>query len=180
MNTLNEKRIELSKTKIFLLTLGSIAFVALGDWLASLAPEKIVTELHKSPLFVHGIGLISIFFFGLAGIFCLRKLFDNRPGLIFNSSGIVDNSSAVAAGLIPWMDISGAETREIRNQKLLVIKLKDPQKYIERGSNLKQTLNKANYKLCGSPVAITSNTLKIGYAELLSIFNQYHQKYGQP
>ncbi len=33
--------------------------------------------------------------------------------------------------------------------------------------------------MCGTPIAITSSTLKIGFADLLSIFNQYHQKYGQ-
>jgi hypothetical protein len=181
MDALGETRIELSRTKILLLTLASLAFVALGFWLFSLSPEFIATEFpYRNAMFIHGIGLVSILFFGLTAIFAFKKLFDKRPGLVLNSSGIVDNTSAIAAGFIPWMDISGAEIHEIRRQKLLIIKLKEPQRYIERGSNLRQTLNKANYKMCGSPVAITSNGLKVGFAELLSIFNEYHKKYGQP
>jgi hypothetical protein len=49
---------------------------------------------------------------------------------------------------------------------------------IERGGTLKHALNKANYKMCGSPIAITSNALKINFSELLSLFHQYNQKYG--
>jgi hypothetical protein len=33
--------------------------------------------------------------------------------------------------------------------------------------------------MCGSPIAITANTLQIGFPELLSIFQQYQQKFGQ-
>lgn len=39
-------------------------------------------------------------------------------------------------------------------------------------------LNKANYKMCGSPIVISSSALKINFSELLSLFNQYQRKYG--
>ena len=180
MNSLDEKRIELSKTKIVLLIFLAIGFVALGAWLFSLEPAEIVTHMHRSPLYVHGIGLACILFFGFAGIAGFRKLFAKGPGLVLNSSGIVYNPKDTAEGFIPWTDISGAEVFEVRRTKMLVVKLKDPQKYIERGSSLKQTLSKASYNMCGSPISINSGTLKMSFAELLSTFNQYHQKYGQP
>lgn len=179
MSPIDEKVIELSKNKIILLILGSCVFVALGAWLLSLDETTIQAQRQFSnPLLVHGIGLVSIVFFGACGAFGIKKLLDKKPGLVFNNSGVIDNSSGVSAGLIPWSEITGAEIYEIHKQKMLIIKVRNPQKYIERGGTLKQTLNKANHKMCGSPIAITSNALKINFSELLELFNQYKQKYG--
>lgn len=118
-------------------------------------------------------------FFGLCAVIAARKMFDKKPGLVLNSSGIIDNSSGVAAGFIPWNEILGAEIFEVFRQKTLIILVKNPEAYVERGNPLKRAANKANYKMCGSPIAITSNTLQMSFPELLSLFQQYHQKYGQ-
>lgn len=180
MSAVDEKVIELSKKKILLLILGSCAFVVLGAWLLSLDEATIQSQpLFNNPMLVYGIGLVSIVFFGACGAFGIKKLFDKKAGLVFNSSGVIDNSSGVSAGLIPWSEIVGAEIFEIHKQKTLIIKVRNPQQYIERGGRLKQALNKANYKMCGSPIAITSNALKINFSELLSLFHQYNQKYGK-
>ena len=179
MNSNDEQMIELSKKKILLLILGACVFVALGVWLISLDEETIQSDRRfNNPMFVHGIGLVSIVFFGGCGVFSLIKIFDKTPGLVFNDSGIFDNASGVSAGLIPWPEVEGLEILEIQRQKMLVIKVRNPQKYIERGGLLKQTLNKANYNMCGSPIAISSNALRINFSELLSLFNQYQRKYG--
>lgn len=132
----------------------------------------------SDPMFVHGLGLAAIVFFGIIGLYALKKLFDRRPGLVFNDSGIVDNASGVAAGFIPWSEVVGAEIFEIQKQKLLVIKVRDPQEYIARGGSLRRTLNKANYKMVGSPISISANTLAIKFSELASLFDQYQRKYG--
>lgn len=179
MSSKDEKIIKLSKKKILLLILGACAFVTLGVWLFSLDEATIQSQRwFNSPMFVHAIGLVSIVFFGLCGVFALKKLFDKKPGLVFNDSGIVDNASGVSAGLIPWSEVVGSEIFEIQKQKMLIIKVKNPQKYIERSGLLKRALNKANYKMCGSPIAISSSTLKIDFSELLSLFNRYQRKYG--
>jgi hypothetical protein len=179
MSAIDEKIIELSKKKVLLLIIGACAFVALGAWLL-LLDEATIQSLRRfnSPVFVHGVGLVSVVFFGLCGVLGIKKLVDKKPGLVFNSSGIVDNSSGVSAGLIPWTEIMGAEIFEIYKQKVLVIKVKNPQNYVERGNWLKQALNKLNCKMCGSPIAITSNALKISFSELLSVFSQYQERYG--
>ena len=177
MNTIEETIVLLSKKKILLLILVSCAVVVLGGWLLSMDDTTIQSH-RRSPIFVHSIGFLAITLFGLTGAFGIKKFFDKKPGLIFNRTGIVDNSSGVSAGLIPWSEIDGAEIFEMHKQMMLIIKVRDPQKYIVRGGRLKQMLNKANYKMCGSPIAVTSNTLKISFEELLSLFKQYQQKYG--
>lgn len=132
----------------------------------------------NDPVYVHGLGLVAIVFFGSCGLYALKKLFDKKPALVFNNSGIVDNASSASAGLIPWSEIVGAQIFEIQKQKLLIIKVRNPQKYIARGNSLKQTLNKANYKMVGSPISISSNTLAIDFSELVALFDQYQRRYG--
>ena len=172
--------IELSRKKIGLIILGSCAFVAIGAWLFQLDDAAIRSfGRFRDPTIVHGVGLASIAFFGLCALAGLRKLFDRKPGLVLNSSGIIDNSSAISAGLIPWTEIKGAEIFEVSKQKMLIIKVTNPEKYVARANWLKQATNKASQSMCGSSISISANSLKISFPELLSIFNQYQQRYGK-
>ena len=175
--------IELSRTKLVLLILGSCAFVAAGAWLLSFDASEIRSGrsfnfFFREPWVVYGVGLAAILFFGLCGLYAFVKLFDKKPGLILNSAGIVDNASGVAAGFIPWSEVTGASIYEIQKQKMLIIGVRSPQKYLDRGGALKRAFNKANSKMVGSPVAISSVALKINFAELVSLFERYHRKYG--
>jgi len=135
----------------------------------------------NDPMFVHGLGLVAIAFFGIAGLVVFKKLFDNKPALILNKAGIVDNSSSGSARFIPWSEVVGARIVDVQRQKMLVIDVRDPQEYIARGNLLKQTLNKATYKMVGSPISISSVALAINFSELISLFDQYQRKYaGEP
>jgi hypothetical protein len=175
----DETVIDLSKRKIVLLLLGASAFVAAGIWMISLGDASIQSQRRfNDPAYVHGLGLVSIVFFGICGLVALKKLFDKKPALVFNKAGIVDNASSVSAGFIPWSQVVGAEIFQIHKQKLLIIKVRDPQEYIARGGSLRRTLNKANYKMVGSPIFIPSNVLGINFSELTSLFDRYQRKYG--
>lgn len=160
---MEEKIIELSKTKILLGTFGSLAFVALGIWL-----------IPRNPF----IGWSGILFFGFAGIAWAKKLFSKKPGLIFNNIGLVINRNNFPIGLIPWSDITGFSIFEVRGSKMLVILLKEPEKYIEVGSSLRRNLNKINYQMSGSPIAIASSTLKISFNELMDTAKSFYDRYG--
>ena len=178
-STPDERIIPVSRTKVLLQILAACAFVAMGLWMFSLDPQTIQAQRRfNNPVLVHGLGLASVIFFGLAGLYAVRKLFDRKPGLIFSRAGIQDNSSAVSAGLVPWNEIVGAETIEIQRQKLLIIKVTDPERYIERGSSLRRALNRANHRMVGSPITISSTGLRISFAELVALFQQYHEKFG--
>lgn len=179
MSNSEEKIIELSKTKLLLLIFASLAFIGIGAWMISLDAALIEAQRRfNNPLLVHGTGWVAIVFFGWCGVIGIRKYFDKQPGLIFSSVGITDNSSGVSAGLIPWSEISGINIYEIQKQKMLIILVKNPDKYIEIGSVIKRTLNRTNYKMCGSPIAISSNSLKINFDELLKLSAEYFTKYG--
>jgi hypothetical protein len=183
MDSTDETIIETSKSKLVLLILASCGFVAAGAWMLSLDAAEIragrsFTFFYNDPTFVRVLGVASILFFGVCGVYGFKKLFDKQPGLVLNSSGIVDNASGVAAGFIPWSEVVGFGVYEIQKQKMLVIGVSDPQKYIDRGGALKRLANKANHKMSGSPVTISSVALKIDFPELVALFDRYPQKYG--
>ena len=183
MNHTDETIIEVSKGKIVLVILGSCVFVALGLWLLSFDAEAVRSgrsfrPFGNDPLIARVFGGVAVGFFGLCGLYGVKKLFDRKPGLVFNASGIIDNASGVAAGFIPWSEVVGTAIFEVNGQKTLIIGVADPQKYVERGGALRRALNKANYKFSGSPISISSHALDIAFPELLSLFNRYLQKYG--
>lgn len=179
MDAGDETIIRLGKTKLLLYLLGASAFVAAGIWMFSLDDASIQSRRSfNDPMYVHGLGLVSIVFFGSLGLYALKKLFDREPALVFNNSGFVDNASSVSAGFIPWSEVVGAVIFQIQKQKLLIIYVRNPEKYIARGSSLKQKLNRANYKMVGSPISIAANVLEINFSELVSLFDQYLRKYG--
>jgi hypothetical protein len=176
----DELAIELSKSKIVLMIVGAFGFIAIGAWMSLEDAQSIARDTPIfDPQLVHGVGIAGIVFSSLGVILATKKLFDKRPGLVLNSAGIIDNSSGVAAGFIPWSEIVGAEIFEVHRQKMLIITLRDPEKYIARGNLFKRIASKTGYKMCGSPISITSTTLKISFPELLATFEQYHRKYGQ-
>jgi hypothetical protein len=170
--TADQMVIELSRKKIALAILGACIFVAIGIGMVSLDG--------RNPTFIHGVGILSILFLGFCAILGLPRLFSKKHGLVFSAAGIFDNASGVAGGFIPWSEITGVKIFEMQKQKFMVLGVKDPQKYIGRGSWLKRAAISANYKMCGSPITISAITLQASFTELLSIFNLYYQRYGYP
>lgn len=180
MTVPDERVIELSKAKLFRLLIGACGFVVLG--ILMLQPESEWTRSRpgfNGPVLTHAIGLLAVAFFGLCALFGVKKLFDQKPGLVLNSTGIIDNSSGIAAGLILWSEIVGFDIFQVHGTRSLVVKVNNPDKYVNRGSAIRRALNKANVGLCGSPIAITSSSLKIDFDDLLQLSNAYLKKYGR-
>jgi hypothetical protein len=177
MNIPDEMAIEVSKKKWLLIIAGSALFVILGFWLLTLDLEA-VKSLRSNSIEVHGAGWASVIFFGLCGIVGLIKFFDKKPAFQFTKMGLIYDASDASAGLIPWSDILGTEIYEFSGQRMLVIKVTNPDRYIETGGSLKRRIKRANFNMCGSPIAISPIGLKIDFNELVDIFNAYISRYG--
>jgi hypothetical protein len=175
--TAAEQRIEIpiSKTKIVLMLIGALAFVALGSWFV-LSPTTFKSTQWINPAFITIVGYVSILFFGLCAIFCIRKLTGNQPGLIIDEKGLIDNSSGLSAGHILWSDIEDVSVIEIHKQKLIMIHVKNPHDYIVRHNNLvKRKGLELNNKMYGTPLSISSNGLQTSFDNLLAILKDKWQ-----
>jgi len=169
----DETIIHLSKNKIILLVLGSMIFVLGGFWLL----HSSITQ--NDPIYVKAMLLSFIGLFGTFGVYAIIKLFDSKPGLVLNSYGIIDNSSFIAAGQILWDEIQGFREIKVSGQEMLVVLVCNPDKYLNSGNALRRALNKGNFKMVGSPISISANTLKIKYDKLIELCISYHQRYRQ-
>jgi hypothetical protein len=147
--------VALSKSKLFGLLLLSGGFVAIGLWL--IAAQEIWF-----------LGLLSLAFFGVAGIFMLLKLFDLKPGLILNEQGLIDNAGGLSSGqMLYWTEIEDIWVTQVSSQQFITLGLKEPLAYIEKEPNSwKRRLMKMNHRLYGSPVQISTSSLKIDFHRL--------------
>jgi hypothetical protein len=165
--------IPLSRRKIFLLTVGAWAFVALGAWFWTIADA----QPRFNPLFVKGAAVAAVLFFGLCGAYGCVKTFDHRPGLVIDSEGIVDNASGLAAGRVPWEEITAIRVTNMSDQRFLTIVVADPARYLARGNAFARLLNAANIHVTGSPINISAATLAVSFEELhhtlLSAFERH-------
>ena len=160
--------IALSKKKIFLMLIGAFAFIAIGFWFV-ISPPTISNSYWGNPTKIAIAGYASIVFFGLCAFVLIKKLPDNKPGLIIDQTGLTDNSSGVSAGQILWTDIENISVIEIHSQKLIMLQVTNPQDYIDKQtSSFKRKMMQLNYKMYGTPLSITSNGLTISFDELLS------------
>jgi hypothetical protein len=165
----NTIEIPLSKGKILLMLLGCIAFVIGSIWLFNFAE----TQQEYAPALLKGIGGIGFAFFGLAGVFMLKKVTDKKPGLTINAKGIVENTNGISIQMVEWKDITSIDSIDVAGQQLIVVKVKNPEKYVDKASNNAQKrLLRLNVKQYGTPIFITTNSLQIGVDELLALLNE--------
>nr|WP_320036788.1 STM3941 family protein [uncultured Bacteroides sp.] len=157
--------IQISKTKILFIIVGSLIFVIIGI-LFSLTPDMFITINHRNPEMIRIVGIAAILFFGATSVYGLRKLFDKSAGLIIDDYGITDNSNASSVGLIDWSDILEIKTEQVMSTRFLLIFVNNPDKYLERVNGFKQKLMEGNMKMYGTPLSITSNTLRYDFNDL--------------
>ncbi len=170
--------IELSKTKLFVLLVIAVTFVALGLWAINLDSSMIEThKKYNSPFYVHIVGAASLLMGILAAFISLKKIFERAPGLVISDRGIIENSNIFSVGEILWKDVSGFQIVIVKKQKILYVLLKDPELYICRCSPLKRALLRFSLKVSPSPIAISTNSLKVDFEEMNSMLKVEFEKY---
>lgn len=166
--------IPLSKTKL-LISVGSASlFVVLGFYIILKGAHS---QEDFNPLLVQGMGFVSVVFFGAIAIFGSKKIFDRTPGLIVDDKGVTDNSSGVCVGLIGWKDIAGISKYEVMSTKFLLIHVYNPEKYLVKANKTKARIMKANMKMAGTPLTISSTALQCDFTELTKSVTDAFEEY---
>jgi hypothetical protein len=160
---MNKIEIALSKTKLLLGIGGSILFVVLGLYFIMTLADQ---QTRFNPTNVKGFGIASILFFGAAGIYRIKKMFDITIGLTIDENGIFDNTNASSVGLIKWTDITEIKTEQVASTKFLLIYTANPDFYLSKVGGFKKRLMEGNNRMYGTPLSITSNTLKYDFNDL--------------
>lgn len=116
-----------ARWKNVLLLIGSFGFVAVGI-----------------RMIVHGesFGWVPVLFFGCGIPIFIWQIADARPRLIIDEHGVTDRTLGV--GRIAWSDIEAAYVRSISGNDFICLELKNPEKYKQRLSKVKQAMASAN------------------------------------
>lgn len=161
-----EEHISINRNQVLGRILGATVFVALGVWLFFFTPATENLWI-KNPIIVKAIGAAAVIFFGYAGFILIRQLSNTNNGLILSKEGITDHSGAVNAGLIAWKDITSVKQIELSKTPFLILKVKNPEEYIERQeSKFQKKLLKMNMNTYGSPICISASNLSISISDL--------------
>ena len=90
-----------------------------------------------------------------------------RRVTIYISKGITDNSSALAFGFIPWMDIDNIYIDSSMGNEFIEIVLNNEEYYLKKQHGLKKLVVLGNKKMKHQPVCITLNSTGISPKKLL-------------
>jgi len=155
-------------------TVGALLFVLAGIWLFRTADAQ-----SKHPiLVVQGMSVLAIAFFGACALYGLTKLLGRPPELVLDREGIVDRSSAAAAGRVPWSEIRAIEVVSVRSQRLLAVRVVDPEKHLTQGGVLRRLFKKLNYGSHGTPIVIPASALGLPIQSLEQQVRDFHARYG--
>jgi hypothetical protein len=159
---------------MILALIGSIIFVLIGAKFA-INPESIISPIFKNKILIQLVGYAAVSFFGYTTIAIIKKLFDKKIGVVINEKGIIDNTSGSEIGLIEWKDITNIRISNVMSTRFLLLDTDNSQKYLERKPKLK-----ANMKLYGTPIVISSVSLKSNFDELEQIIRNEFIKHKMP
>lgn len=121
-------------------------------------------------VFVKAVAVAAILLSAASLIFITLKLFNGAPAIMITNERILDHSSAASIGWIKWADVTGFRELKISNQKMIVVILSDPEKYMQGLGGIKARLARANIAMFGSPVVISPNTTAVNYEEMFDLF----------
>jgi len=164
-----------SKKKSFLLLVGSIVFVTIGILMIIYADET-TTYRYKSPLMIRITGIVGVLFFGLGILGALKRLIRTEVALIIDHNGI--NLNPKKPVIVEWKNIIGFKEIDIRNQRILIIGVNNPEYWIETETNIiRKKLMRFNLNNYESPFNVASVGLEISHRELCEALSVYFKEY---
>lgn len=139
-----------------LMLLGSLLFVAIGTWMLLADAGEFRRE---GPLMIRFWGALTVVFFGATLVGWGSNLVRWSPALVLAPDGLRVNAGMGGRAPIPWEQVRTFELGG-KGPAMLVVRLRDPLAHALRGGPLRRLSDRANLKLCGSPVAIAAQTMR--------------------
>lgn len=167
-----------SKGKLVFLLIGSLLFVAGGIWFINNPSAFKNSGLYYRPNWeTIAIGYTSVIFFGLCAITFIYVFFNNKPGLVINTDGIII-SPMVSEKIVKWSDIEKFDIIDIARTRIIMIYIKNPEEYIEHQKSwARRKLLQFNYKRYGALLSISTSALKCDFDELYAFLNDSLNNY---
>lgn len=111
---MNEVAIYPKKVKLLGIAVGSLLFVILGFYFAQ---NRVSMRIPLWAIVI--ISYVGIPFFGLCLVYAIYRLLMPRPAVVISDEGIVDNATAVGAGMLRWEEIADVFAHDFMGQRML-------------------------------------------------------------
>lgn len=163
---MTEIKIPYSRTKIGLVFLGAMSFVAIGIF-TILSEDGLTSIVYRSEFMNKSMAIIGLIFFGTIAFTVPFFVLKKHPAIIINDKGITDHSNLSSIGLIDWSDIKGIRIEKVEKTSFILIDTDKPEKYIGKAkSSFKRKLLKANNKKYGTPLSIATPIAGVKFKDL--------------
>lgn len=167
---MQEIKIYSSKKKSVLLLFGSLLFVIGGIF--------IFANSEKDEVVIKIVGIIGILFFGLGVGVSIWTLFQDRLMLIITEKGVNVNPRKKPDDFVEWKDIRAFTEMSIHSTKIIIMEVKDPQKWIDEETNaIRKKMMEFSTNNYRSPFNFSANAMRISHKELLHLLNENLEKY---
>lgn len=100
--------------------------------------------------------------------------------MVLDDEGFIDYTSGVNTGKVLWEDVTDIFVKEGMGQQFIMLKVRDPEKYIEREKNpLKIRIMQMNNRLYETPINISAKTVKMSFDALYQLLGEMLSGYRQ-
>lgn len=122
----------------------------------------------------------EIFYLGaplaiLGFFYACYRLVKNAPALVINRDGILDNGSALSAGLIRWEEIESMFIYDIMGNRFLGLVPVNLDSVLRRQSGIKKFFFKMGKSTTSAPFAIPEGGLPLKLEDLLAKIHAYRE-----
>ena len=118
---------------------------------------------------------VGVPFFGYCLLYLLFRLAVRTPSVVVSAEGIVDNATALGAGMIRWDEVREVRATSFGAQRMVAIVPKDEAALLARQNPVKRLLMRMNKRLANYVICIPENTLPMTREELLEEIRRYRK-----
>lgn len=154
--------IPLSKGKLFLFLALSLGFVAIGVWLWTASSEWTGFKHWKAVIGA----VLCVPFFGACALLFAYRLFDPRPGLVLNDTGIYQLGLFAYHPPIHWQHITHCTVVQVKRTSFLLIHVDNVQEVLARYGPVARWFLRVSLGTHGTPHSLSASNLRIGITEL--------------
>lgn len=154
------------KTSVTRLLLPALLLLSVGGWLLWLGVARQIIGCVVS-------GTGGVLLSCAVIVFLLRRLRRRSYSLALRETGLYDDASDAALGLIAWNDITHLQPGNISRREFLTVFVREPDKYLDRLSPPRQKLARAYHRQTGSPVNIPVAYLGASTGEILHAIESF-------
>ncbi|WP_303850186.1 STM3941 family protein [Apibacter mensalis] len=168
----------ISKKKVIIQFFIALLFIFLGI-LFIFYPKEFVSPVFKSVFLIRLSGILSVLFFGAVILIISKELFViKKKGLVIDEYGIIDHSNYSSVGEIKWDDVISIKKNQVMSTKFLLVYVKKPKVYLYLTDGIiKNKLRKLNMRYYGTPITISSSSLKCDFNQLENDLKKSFEEY---